>query len=211
MLSNFTRFYSNYIFHLMKLHIGPPPHNPNFSPEKDDWRKFKEPGAILMQVLALPIGLILAGFVAYTWLKLAPTQPSLNSLNLLLLFILLIPIHEFIHLLVHPKAGWTKSSIAGVWPSRLLFYAHFIDPLPRNRLLAILIAPLIVLSMLPFLVCISLSVDSSTLFLFSVLNAVCACGDVFACLLILFQVPSRSQICNQGYWSYWKPDSSMAT
>jgi hypothetical protein len=50
----------------------------------------------------------------------------------------LVVVHELIHAMVHPHGGKSDTTILGLWPSRLLFYAHYDGELTRYRFIAIL-------------------------------------------------------------------------
>jgi len=68
--------------------------------------------------------------------------------------------HELSHALVHPKAGLSPHSILGFWPSRVSFYANYDGEMSRNRLIAILLMPLLTISIVPLLVSAVIQVSS---------------------------------------------------
>jgi hypothetical protein len=77
--------------------------------------------------------------------------PAMSLPAFLLLFAGLVVVHELIHALVHPMAGRSSHSIVGFGLS-VGFYAHYDGELSRNRLVAILLMPLLVISIVPLLV-----------------------------------------------------------
>ena len=159
-----------------------------------------------MQLLALPVGIVASVAVAYLWFLLAPVgeEDPVSPGMLVLVFFAIIPIHELIHAWVHPRSGLSNSSILGFWPSRLLFYAHYDGELPRNRFIAILLMPLLIISFAPLLIC-TVTGSSSVPFAFaSIFNALCACGDIFGAGLVLVQVPSNATVRNQGWRTFFK-------
>ncbi|MFO0898325.1 MAG: DUF3267 domain-containing protein [Pirellulales bacterium] len=94
------------------------------------------------------------------------------------------------------------------WPSRLLFYAHYCGPLSRDRFLAVLVMPLLVITGLPLLLAALgwlPAWSTPVLASFSIWNALFACGDMVGLLLILAQIPRRAIVQNQGWRTYWKP------
>jgi hypothetical protein len=124
--------------------------------------------------------------------------------------LLIILLHEVIHALLMPCFGLTPRTLIAVWPQKLLFYAHHIDRMPRNQFLLVFLGPLIVLTGLP-LVLISLLAQfpgtlTAQLWLAAIalFNGVSACGDIIGFGLILFQIPARAFVRNQGWKSYWK-------
>lgn len=189
----------------MRLHIGEIPDSPDFVPDAR-WRQMREPTPWVMQLLALPVGFGLTLALAVLWMAVTPVGrgPAPSTGTALAAVLVTIPVHEFLHLLLHPRTG---DSIAGFWPSRLLFYTHYHNALPCRRYHAILLAPLVVLSVLPLAVCALASVSSPFLAVLSVTNALVASGDLFAVLLLLVQVPARATLRNKGWRLYWTVDA----
>lgn len=193
----------------MKLHIGPVPLNERFRPEQDGWRPLREPTPVLMQFLAAPIGLV-------TGVALAAASGLLGFFNspldepawLLVVVVGTIPVHEVVHMLVHPRQGRSADSILGVWPSMLLFYAHYDHVLTRNRLLLILAMPFLVLSVAPLPLCWLLGFDALWVAVLAIWNGVCSCGDLLGVLIIGWQLPRTAVVRNQGYYTWWKVPSA---
>jgi hypothetical protein len=159
-----------------------------------------------MQLFAFPLGVAACVVVAAAWFFLTPIpELKFDSPGFLLgAFLIIIPIHELIHAMVHPGSGGTADSILGFWPSRLLFYAHYMGELTRTRFIAILLMPLLIISFLPLVICAITGYTSALLVFSSVINAFFACGDIFAIGLLLFQIPARARVRNQGWRTYWR-------
>jgi hypothetical protein len=191
----------------MQFHIGAIPEARDFLPD-GTWRPLREPTPWVMQVLALPLGIIGSLVVGTLWFFLTPLRGvSLDTVSMeFIAFACLatITIHELIHAAVHPRSGTSSSSILGIWPSRCLFYAHYDGELSRGRFVAILLMPLLIISFVPLLVCAFTGRSSSLLAFVSTLNALCACGDIFAAGLLFFQVPPNATVRNQGWRTFWK-------
>jgi hypothetical protein len=187
----------------MRLHIGEIPDSPDFVPD-ESWTLMREPTPWVMQLLSLPLGLGLSLALGVLWFTLTPLgrapAPSLAELFGALLAI--VPAHESLHLLMHPRTG---DSIVGFWPSRLLFYTHYHNQLPCRRYLAVLIMPLVGLSLLTLVVCALTATASAFLAMAAVANALLASGDLFAVGSLLAQVPLDAQLRNKGWRVYWKP------
>jgi hypothetical protein len=196
----------------MRFHLGAIPETPGFSPDAS-WKPLREPTPWMMQLLALPVGVIACVAVGALWFLLTPLRDvSFNSPGMMLgAFVVIIPIHELIHAAVHPRAGGTDDSILGFWPSRLLFYAHFVGELSRGRFIAILLMPLLIISFVPLVMCAIAGHSSGLLAFSSALNALCACGDIFAVGLLLFQIPADARVRNQGYRTFWRACESKTT
>jgi hypothetical protein len=190
----------------MKFHIGAVPQTPNFSPD-GTWRALHEPVPWAVQLLALPIGIASGALAAAMWFFFTPLEnlPFDSPGIMLAVFVAIVPIHEFIHAAVHPQSGKSDASILGVWPSRLMFYAHYTGELSRTRFIAIAVMPLFIISTVPLIVCAVTDWSSSWLALASALNALCACGDILGIGVLLFQVPADATVRNQGWRTFWKP------
>jgi hypothetical protein len=189
----------------MRFHIGPIPSNPDFAPDQT-WTALREPTPWVMQLFALPVGIALGAAVLGIWLWGTPIDAASFEAPwaCLLALLALVPAHELIHFAMHPRKGGPESSVLGFWPSRVLFYAHYFGELSRTRFIAILLMPLLVLTVLPLIVCCILGKASTILIVVSTINALAACGDVFGVLVLLFQVPARAVVRNQGWRTYWK-------
>lgn len=186
----------------MRLHIGEIPDSPDFIPDTT-WTLMPEPTPWVMQVLALPVGLGFASVLAVLWMTLTPLgrapAPSVGQLFGTLLAT--VPAHEALHVAMHPRTG---DSIVGFWPSRLLFYTHYHNQLACRRFLAVLLTPVVLLSLVPLAVCALTSTASAFLAAASVVNALFASGDLFAAGLVLARVPRDATLRNKGWRVYWK-------
>src|SRR5207245_10504977 len=122
----------------------------------------------------------------------------------LLSFVAIVVVHELIHAAAHPRSWWSPYSLLGFWPSRLLFYAHYDGELTRNRFVAILVMPLIVISFVPLFVTSLSGLRSGWAVFISTFNAMLACGDLLGASIVLFQVPARAIVRNQEWRTYWR-------
>jgi len=188
----------------MRFHIGPPPPHPNFAPEQEGWKPIREPGPWLLQLLALPISIASAViFMLAWWFLLRGRIGTPGPLAVGLVLFGVIQVHELLHTAIHPGQGSGLSSIIGIWPSRLLFYAHYLEAMTRERFLLVIMAPLFVLSLLPLPVCIFVGYAPGFVVLTSVLNAFLSCGDLLAFALVAVQIPRGAIVRNQGYATWW--------
>jgi hypothetical protein len=189
----------------MQFHLGAVPDSPEFVLD-DSWKPCREPNPILMQFLAVPLGIAMCAVVAALWFYLTPVADAPFTSPILLLGALpvIIPLHELIHALAHPHFGRSNCSVLGLWPSHLLFYAHYSGELSRNRFITILAMPLVVISGVPLLVSALLGRASIVLAAVSVLNTLTACGDVLGICLLILQVPRGAIVRNRGWKTYWR-------
>ena len=189
----------------MRFHIGAFPEAPDFSPDAT-WTPLREPTTWGMQLYAFPLGALACVVVSVLWIILTPLKAVWfdSPGTALLAWGLSIPIHELIHAAVQPCAGRSANSVLGVWPSRLVFYAHYLGELSRARFIAILVMPLLIISFVPLIACAIGGLTSPFLAFMSILNAFSACGDMFAVGLLLYQVPPGAILRNQGWRTFWK-------
>lgn len=197
----------------MRLHCGPIPPAHDFA-AGPPWQPLREPSPWIFQLLAVPIALLVAAGMTLAWFSLTPLEKPRAAAPLLAIggaYLGLILIHELVHAACHPRAGLTPKSIVGYWPSRCLFYAHYDGELPRNRLLVILLMPLLVLSVLPLLGAVVFQTASGWVAFLSILNAASACGDLLAAGMFAWQIPAGGILRNQGWRTYWRlPESRTA-
>mgnify|MGYP003578868581 CR=1 FL=1 len=94
-----------------------------------------------MQFIALGPMMVVGALVFLT----IPYATVINLSNALLWFLpaffRMIPIHELIHAFASPSFGTSDGTLPGIWPSRLLFYAHYEGEIARERFLGVLAAP----------------------------------------------------------------------
>jgi hypothetical protein len=191
----------------MRFVTGPIPEAPDFHPSEEGWNAIREPSPVWIQVLAIPV-MALTGVALFAVIRYGtPTASKDVFARIGPMFLLMIPVHELIHALANPRFGFTPRTAVGVWPSHLLFYAHYDGELPRGRFLAILVAPTVVLTVFPLLVCIAFRFDAPGVAALAVANGLGAAGDLLGVGFVLAQIPRGAVIRNQGWRSYWKPVS----
>lgn len=192
----------------MRLHYGAVPKNKEFNPESEGWYGIREPGPIALQFLAIPVFLLLLVFWVVCLLSVqsdpSPFQGRRIDHNTLLIFVLLLPVHELLHILIHPNWGTSSNSMIGVWPSKGLLYAHYEGEMSRDRFLFVFVMPLLVLGILPTLLLMMIPELLPSLFWLSLFGTVMACGDLVGVAFIVFQVPRSATIRNKGWNTYWK-------
>ncbi len=197
----------------MRFHLGPIPEE--FAPNSD-WQALNEPEPKLFVRRAI----VYAGLPGF-----ALTFTAWNLLGFrigdifrdlgfrrqamvgLCFYVVLIVVHEAIHLCLHPKQAWSKNSVVGVMFKPFVFYAQYLGQLSRNRFLAVLLAPFLVLTVLPLLAAVFVGVPSSLgiwLALTSSVNALAACADLLGAALCFRQIPTDAVIRNNGWKTYWR-------
>jgi hypothetical protein len=161
----------------------------------------------MANLVALPIGIVAAVVVAVLWLAVTPLQdvtPTMSLPAFLVSFAGIVVVHELIHAAVHPMSGRSLHSIVGFWPSGGMFYAHYDGEMTRNRFVAILLMPLVVISFVPVLVAAVAQVTCGWVAFISAFNAFLACADILGAGLVLFQIPATAIVRQQGWRTYWR-------
>lgn len=196
---------------MIRFYLGEIPKTPDFEPEQDPtWHRLNEPNLWAMQLIATPIGLAAAGGITWLWFTLTPlhsfnVEPSAGTVFWLLFSIVLtILIHELIHAAAHPKIDPNGISIIGFWPAKVVFYAAYLGPVPRNRFLLTLLLPLMVISIFPLIVAALFQIESQWGAFISIVNTALAAGDIFGVMLVSWQVPRTAIICNQKSRTFFR-------
>ncbi len=197
----------------MRFHLGPVPEE--FTPD-DSWRALREPGPIVMQMMALPLGIVALAGIVWCWRQ-VDLQSSFRLQGHQIVWLLvgffasfpaLIVAHELLHAIVMPQFGCTRATIVGAWPRGLVFYAYHSGPMSRGRYLAVYAMPFLAISVLPLdLAGLGLLSGKWALVAawFSSFNALVACGDYLGIILLLAQVPRGAVVQNRGWRTYWRP------
>ena len=196
----------------MRFHLGAIPDSPDFVPDAP-WRALRQRSSPMVEnLLAAPIGIVAAVIVGALWFLVTPLRdimPAMSVPVFLLFFAGLVIVHELIHALVHPMAGRSSRSILGFWAA-LGFYAHYDGEMSRNRLVACLLMPLLVLSIVPLLVSAVTQVAPGWVAFTSVFNALCACVDLLLAGSVLMQVPATAMVRFKSWRIFWKEDGALA-
>ena len=205
----------------MRFRYGPIPEDDVFHPEAQGWSDLREPGPLLLNILAIPTSILLIVVTIYAislaWEggPLAIVQEVLEQsgpnpfLVFLIVLVISIPLHELVHLFTHPQFGRSNKSIFGLWLSRGMFYAHYEGAVSRNRFLSILAAPYLVLAWSPVIILAFIGISVPIVYVeilvsVALINCVLPAGDVLGFFLLVSQVPSSACVKNKGWKSYWK-------
>ena len=193
----------------MHFEIGPIPESADFHPESDGWLPLKKPSLWIAQMLAVPIAVAVSFVLIKAWILIGGVGWSKTTLPLVFLPILpgllvVIPLHEVVHAVLHPHWGLSDATTLGVWPQRVVGYAHYRDELSRNRFMLILAAPFLVLSVVPLILCTALSIAPPFVVALSIANGAGACVDLLGIALLGIRLPSTAIVRNQGESTWWR-------
>jgi hypothetical protein len=127
-----------------------------------------------------------------------------------LVLVVYIPLHEALHLLGQPGWGRSEQSVVVLWPAKLRFGVYYEGCMSRRRWLAMRLAPVVALSVLPAALLalfklwpldVELEIGLQVLML---VNALGSGGDMVAALLVLRQVPRGGELCFRAGRAYWR-------
>jgi hypothetical protein len=206
----------------VRLQGGDMPREEETSPEALGWRAIRSPSARLGYGLAALVGLVLLGGLCAglgTWSWAVGKRGGMATAGdvaspwvvVLIVLAVFIPLHELLHLLGQPGWGWSSRSVVALWPAKLRFGVYYEGCMSRRRWLAMRLAPLMLLSVLPACVLALLQVHPWSpeveigLQVLMVVNALGSGGDVVAALLVVAQVPPAACLCFRAGRAYWRP------
>ena len=224
----------------MRLHIGAIPSSPDFNPDPlwKSLRYFSPwieklvvfpIGIVAAAVVAflwfaftpledvtptISLPAFLVSFVGTVfWFAYIPLLNVAPSMSLPAFFVSVagvVVVHELLHAVVYPMSVGSSQTTVGFWPSGMMCYAHYDGELTRNRFLAVLLMPLIIISFVPLLVAAVAQVTSGWVAFISVFNVFGACGDVLIAGMVLFKIPATGIVCDQGGRFYWREHETLA-
>lgn len=191
----------------MKFIFNDYPPNSSFNPLEEGWNPIKELPNYIRYICLIPIGILLS-FGLYVILYNNSRIQVEYNLNLLLYYIITviitIPLHEIIHSLFFPNFLCSDEIYFGYIPKSMTFYTHANSAVKKNRILIVILAPLIILSIIPALFFILFELNSMLLFVFITINAVAASNDIISFFIYLTKVPNGTFVRNKGKFTYWK-------
>ena len=175
-----------------------------------DWRTLRQPDEELALVLAIPIGASLATTVLVLWILVTPwTNIVVNEWSLLVAFGVAVAAHEIAHALAFPWSPGRPWIALECSRTALAFHAGYDHELSRDRLLLVLGAPLVFVSLVPLALSATLGTAPPLVVLVTLLNALISGADVLSMLLVLGQVPPRCRMLARDgdlSWQLRSPD-----
>jgi hypothetical protein len=207
----------------MKLLNKLPKSDPNLHEEltRNSWILLKEPRNMVSVILfSLPFMIlatllsgaimnIFSGFSLYDF-GLTPdginitihVSMSIANLRVIVWLVLLVVIHEFIHLLFIPNFIKSKNTYAGfTWVGAFVITE---DEIPKARYITITLAPFVIISVILPLFLGALGILTTPIKFIILLNAMSSSVDLLLFLLIITQVPRKASLRSNGTNTYWK-------
>ena len=187
--------------------FGPPPINSIV--ESQGWSRVQGYGGIDAKAFAAPVavGLLASLCIALLWKTTGADTLPLGHPDTweIVLFALFLGLgHEACHLLGFPGAGLTHQSVWGVWLQAGSPFAQHLQPMGRNRFVAALLLPFVVLSLIPLVLqAVGVQIDPFMQWT-SVLNTIGAGADLVAVAKLVFSVPARATVVESNHSLHWK-------
>ncbi len=195
----------------MRFVKGPIPENEAFQPEMAGWNKIKELDPKWLGWIAFPFGLPVAS--ALLWISNLQFS-GIRDLSFPHFLIILLgtyalsPIHEYLHALFMPKSQSDDGVVLGYWKEKKIFFAHYEGEMARNRLLLIMVAPLLCISVIPVVVLTVLEINLSLFTGILLFHAILCGADLYGFSSVLLRIPNKALIRNKGWRTYWRPRAS---
>lgn len=129
----------------------------------------------------------------------------------LLIVVLTVPVHELIHALATPGWGLTDRTAIGLQRDKglLLPYAYYDGIMPLWRFLFTGLAPLMLLTILPLILILSVPLDNllrTSLAFLAIFNMAISGGDLVTLIWVSIRLPMRSLVWQHGWSLVWKKD-----
>lgn len=194
----------------MRFVCGPIPPSRVLDPEAEGWSPLRQWSGRRLTVVALLLGLplmiaaaILVHDMKVEMRELFRGRPLVGAAYLSAL-IVMVPVHELIHALAYGRGIRSQHVVFGIWPSRGLCYAILDSPMPKGRVLGMVVAPLLVLTAVPLL-CLPYLTGAAWIpvLTFALLHAAICGGDLITFWHLVSQVPSKALVHNSGWQTYW--------
>jgi len=192
----------------MRFMLGPMPENSQFDLEDEGWVAVREPGLIKIQLITIPVVVfVVLLFQLAFWLAGIDVSPLSNIKNApiaLAIILVVVPIHELLHLVCFPGFGLGEKSIVGFWPKMFIPYVHYDGILSKKRFVLIASCPFVVLSITPLLISFIKPDVALVIVAVSYLNCLVCGVDLISIFFVVKQVPSDAVVRNKGFHSYWR-------
>ncbi len=192
----------------MRFILGPIPPSEAFDAKEAGWTPMVSSTELPFAKAISLFGVI--GFVLAAYWCLPQVIVSMEMSSRLMIaalgafpFFLMIPLHEICHCLGYLVPLTSRSLISGIW-LRHGVYVVYDAPLQRKRVLLMLAAPFVLLTVLPALTIPFLPPAYSWAFSYiALIHAVLCVGDAVTFFRILVNVPRDGWVHNSGWTTCW--------
>lgn len=181
------------------------PKNNDFDPENEGYHAINEPSFLKRCLMTIPV-ILISMFIIGLMLKIrlgADYHLSMiDSFQDTVIFLLLVPIHEMLHVIFFPDKISSADIFYGSY--RGAIYATYFRDIKKERYLLALIFPIIVLTVIPILIILLLNTNFIPLSKIALMNMVLSSMDVLSFYGILRKIPTNAKIRNKELCTYWK-------
>jgi len=168
------------------------------------WRQVHEIGAEVGVVLSLVAGAVLCMATLVLWIIAVPFHPvRIDYTTLAIATAMVLVFHELSHAVMFTCGRVRGLRVECVW-QKYRPHLRYHGAVSRSRYIAVLVAPLVAVSIVPIVVSVVLSLHSGDLVLISLLNALVSGGDAIAAALVLLQVPANGIVQRRGECVIWR-------
>ncbi len=195
-------------------------HLPRFSEHlhleliENGWVQLNEPGSLVVVfLLSIPfmivnlfisIGVVsIISTITFEEFGFTPDSFTITiNLGVILAIIMIIVLHELIHLLFIPNFMRSDKTYVG-----LIWLGGFVvteEEITKSRYIIITIAPFVIISMIAPLILGAFGLLTTPVKLFVLLNALASSVDMLNLLTVIKQVPGNSVLRQNGAKTYWK-------
>lgn len=108
-------------------------------------------------------------------------------------------VHEWAHLIAHPRMGFSRNSITGYDRKRSVFFAYYRGPISKSRYIYIVLMPLILLSVVPYALAFIWPQYVKELAFCSIANMIGAGYDLYLATSVMLRVPAGCVISDSDY------------
>lgn len=179
----------------MRVHLGPPPNisaaqkNPAYQSTKWNKKYIEIVSAVLSVILYV------GGF--FIWpvkpdVDEIAKAPALYTIGFLCAIIVVIIIHEVLHLVASPGGLHSNNAAIGFNPRKFLFYSFTTARMNWRQSQFFLLAPLLILTLVPVLFQFSIGLPSGWLGFSAVCNASLSANDVVIAIYIFLRIPNSA-------------------
>lgn len=165
-----------------------------------DWNTLKMPTGEYFFSLCI----VFALYPLFTYLLNLYEINFSRELKYLVVVLLNIPLHEISHALFFPDRPGSENIVFGVLPKKLSFYVHYKGSVSKIRFLLSLLSPILLLTVLPFILILGLGLENNYLIYFVQINWLLSGHDFLVAVMILLRTPANSRIKDGAEKFYWR-------
>lgn len=183
------------------------------------WTKLREPSRKRQVLLAYSFVVLVFLLVPPISKPVTPSMPAfhdggsaamlgrLESSNgdvLASVLLLLLPMHELLHVAAFPNKPFGRSSTIGFSTAHGALYVHSDAVISRGRFILALAMPLLIITIAPAFLALAFGWSLRLLSAIAIFNASGAGADVLGIYLLATRVPHGALVQNNGVETWWK-------